>query len=186
MEAQELLRKAADIYKKSDEYEYAPMALAKAAGMTPADTENLDITWDPRKPVRRSEHFFLEIAEFLDQCEADKNKPCDDITKQRAFVCAEFMQELYQRAIDAVAADASLAKLRLCEDVDLEDDSFTVVSTKLQTTMVINIGNRIVSSVLQIIAHIFDKEIADVLADVRCRQDPLRSYLGSVTIDERR
>ena len=163
MQAQELLRKAADIYAQSGKEAYAPMALAKAAGMAPADTDYLDLTWDPQKPtVRRAEHFFCGIANFLDQCEAEGDAPCEDV---QDGVPSE--DELaYSRAVEKIAQDRCCAIMQLEVVKAYMSESAESCSERYESFYKAYLYDHEYKAELKLVAFAFDKSLEEVHADI--------------------
>lgn len=164
MEAQELLRRAADIYAESGKEAYAPMALAKAAGMTNADIDFLDTALLTRKTaIRRAEHFFRGIADFLDQREAEECIPREGSVADYAM---GQKKDSYCMAVEDLATDRYLAIMYfgLAKGYTLE--SIEKYSKRFDTAYKAHLYDQQYKSELGIIARIFGKSMEEVRLDV--------------------
>lgn len=167
MEAQELLRKAVDIYEQSGNDAYAPKALAEAAGLDQVDIDNIDLSWNMRKDsIRRAAFFFLAIAEFLDLCEAEEGKSCDG--DQDSVPCDDALESQllpYRRAIESLAK-ARCSAVLMFSGLDCTLRSAKEYSRSCKTVLDARIFDHEYKSGLKLVASIFGKSIEAVRADV--------------------
>lgn len=175
MEAQELLRKAADIYAQAGNDAYAPKALAEAAGLDPVDIDNLDFTWGYRKDsVRRAEHFFRGIADFLDN--KDEQFYFEEVAKLPGV--PPFSKDPYSCAIDKLVKERTTALLNLSLITQLIPDSSEKCVEYIDSFIRAYVHDSEYKSSLSLTASIFDKTRKEVHADVMNHPLSCRIDLG--------